>query len=235
MSLSQPKSGNTNPAKKFIKYSSTKSFFYYDKQKEDNVQMPDKFYVIPLDSLATVTGWSDDSMSSIYSNEVRSVAKDELNVRSFKGGEIAKGLWSNIKEKVKVKGGNFTTSMYCALIENGKVTELVNLHLSKSALAPLFDIDLKYDGSILEVSQDPEELKKGSVKYKLPKFVLHAAKPNLVDEAINLDVELQSYLSDYLNKEVDSERSERTSEQGEVVEAETPNNIVEEEIEPLPF
>ena len=50
----------------------------------------------------TVRGWSNSSESGIYSNEVQYIGQEELNVRSFKGGEIACGLWKDIKNKVGV-------------------------------------------------------------------------------------------------------------------------------------
>lgn len=211
MSLSSKSSGTSNPAVKFIKYSSTKSFHYYDKEKKEEVSMPKEFSVIPLDRLATITGWCDDTESNIYSNEVRSTKKEDLVVRSFKGTKnIAKGKYADIKGHLD--GGKYTASLYCALIEGDDVS-LVNIHLHSSGLSPLFDVDLHMDGQTFVVSQNPEVQKKGAVKYYVPQFIpaKDMTDGKLIDKATELDVTLQAYLTEYFGKQKETEDSFETS------------------------
>ena len=106
MSLSQPKL--TNPAKLFIQWAGdvqVNSWYYYDKDTKKKVFFGDKSVrIIILDQLSTVTGYSEKDGVGIYANEVK-YAAETLNVRTFKGTEIAKGTWKEIKEQVEAKGG----------------------------------------------------------------------------------------------------------------------------------
>lgn len=218
-----------NPATKFIEYKSSKSFFYYDREKKENIPMPKKFFVIPLDRLATITGWHDASQSGIYSNEVHRTNEEELNVRSFKGGEIVKGLYSDIKGNLQ--GGKYAASLYCALLTGTKGNtelELVNIKFSGSGLSPLIDLKLKLDGSIVELSQDPNEQKKGATTYLVPKMVLHAPDTNLMEKATALDVELKEYLGSYkatTTSEVETVSEEATTTLPPTISAEVDDDL----------
>jgi len=48
--------------------------------------LPDEF--ILLTQTSCVKGWDNESSSSIYSNEVTNLTKEELVVRAFKNNEI---------------------------------------------------------------------------------------------------------------------------------------------------
>jgi len=76
-----------------------------------------------LDELHTIKGWNDATSSAIYSNEVKWISKDELLVKPFKGNEIAKGLYKDIKEKVKAAGAHYVKSVYC-MLEDGSIANL---------------------------------------------------------------------------------------------------------------
>ena len=88
MWLNRPTKTNTNPALKFLEWSSKyKCFKYYDKEKGENVkvELPLKFVI--LEHYHTVKGWNDASESGIYSNEVLFLSSEELEVKAFKGGQ----------------------------------------------------------------------------------------------------------------------------------------------------
>ena len=191
----------TNPASKFIDWKSNdKCFSYYDKETKENVSLPLPFKFLVLDELHTIKGWNDATQSAIYSNEVKWISKDELIVKPFKGNEIAKGLYKDIKEKVKSAGAHYVKSVYC-MLEDGSIA---NLQLKGAACQSYGDFTAKTRSRLsdewVEVSSAAEG-KKGAVKYTTPEFkfqkCLSDSEADLADEAFNT---LEAYLKTYLIK-----------------------------------
>ena len=191
----------TNPAAKFIDWKSNdKCFSYYDKETKENVSLPLPFKFLVLDELHTIKGWNDATQSAIYSNEVKWISKDELIVKPFKGNEIAKGLYKDIKEKVKSAGAHYVKSVYC-MLDDGSIA---NLQLKGAACQSYGDFTAKTRSRLsdewVEVSNAAEG-KKGAVKYTTPEFkfqkCLSDSEADLADEAFNI---LESYLKTYLIK-----------------------------------
>jgi hypothetical protein len=191
----------TNPAAKFIDWKSNdKCFSYYDKETKENVSLPLPFKFLVLDELHTIKGWNDATQSAIYSNEVKWISKDELIVKPFKGNEIAKGLYKDIKEKVKSAGAHYVKSVYC-MLEDGSIA---NLQLKGAACQSYGDFTAKTRSRLsdewVEVSSAAEG-KKGAVKYTTPEFkfqkCLSDSEADLADEAFNT---LEAYLKKYLIK-----------------------------------
>ncbi|WP_296683369.1 hypothetical protein [Flavobacterium sp.] len=197
--FSQPLS---NPAKRFLEWKSNdKCFSYYDKEKKENilVQLPFKFLV--LDQLHTVSGWNDATSSGIYSNEVKFISKQVMTVKPFKGNEIAKGLYADIKDKVKNAGGHYVKSIYI-MLEDGT---LANIQLKGSAVQQWGEFTNKTLSRLPEewvVVDKAVEGKKGAVKFTTPGFTFGGS---LSDEQANqADLvfdELETYLKAYLIKE----------------------------------
>ena len=192
----------SNPAKRFLEWKSNdKCFSYYDKEKKENVlvELPFKFLV--LDQLHTVSGWNDATSSGIFSNEVKFISKQVMTVKPFKGNEIAKGLYADIKEKVKNAGGHYVKSIYI-MLEDGT---LANIQLKGSAVQQWGEFTNK------SLSRLPEEWvvvdkaidgKKGAVKYTTPGFTFGGSLSD--KEAAQADLvfdELETYLKAYLIKE----------------------------------
>jgi len=150
-----------NPCKKFIKFHHGK-FQYWDKVKKEEIalKLPLEFCI--LSELQTVTGFHDPSQSAIYSNEVYR-GRQEVDVRSFKGGPIAKGFWTDIKNEVSVAGGKFCHSIY-ALLEG----ELVNFHFAGSLCGAWIE---RPKGEKIRVEK-LEDRTKGVNKFKVPIFEL---------------------------------------------------------------
>ena len=97
-----------NPSTKFLQWKSNeKCFEFYNKetQQKEKIGLPFKFLV--LDEMHTISGWNDASSSGIYSNEVKFISKEVMTVKPFKGNEIAKGLYKDIKEKIVAAGGHY--------------------------------------------------------------------------------------------------------------------------------
>lgn len=212
--FAQPQS---NPATKFIDWKSNdKSFSFYDKNlaselkakgksKDEikelaTVKIPLPFKFLALDEMHTVKGWSDSCQSAIYSNEVKFISKEILTVKPFKGNEIAKGLYSEIKEKVKVAGAHYVKSIYI-MLEDGS---LANLQLKGASCQSWGDFTNKKHSRLPDewvTVKKSIEGKKGAVKYFTPNFEfeksLSESEMILADEAFGI---LEVYLKAYLVK-----------------------------------
>jgi hypothetical protein len=196
--FAQPQS---NPATKFIDWKSNeKCFSYYDKEDAKNVLIPLPFTFLVLDELHTIKGWNDATSSSIYSNEVKFISKEVMTVKPFKGNEIAKGIYKDIKEKIVAAGGHYTKSIYI-MLEDGT---LANIQLKGSAVQKWGDFSQKTKSRFADewvTVANVEEGKKGAVKFTTPLFSfqksLTADESNLADTAFNT---LETYLKAYLVK-----------------------------------
>lgn len=196
--FAQPQS---NPATKFIEWKSNdKCFNYYDKEAQKNVEIPLPFKFLVLDELHCIKGWNDASSSSIYSNEVKFISKEVMTVKPFKGNEIAKGYYKDIKEKVVAAGGHYTKSIY-VMLEDGS---LANISLKGSGVQKWGEFTQKTRNRLADewvIVAKAEDGKKGAVKFSTPSFSfansISDAEADLADEAFNI---LESYLKTYLAK-----------------------------------
>jgi len=196
--FAQPQS---NPSTKFIEWKSNdKCFSYYDKEEQKNISIPLPFKFLVLDELHTIKGWNDATSSAIYSNEVKFISKETLTVKPFKGNEIAKGLYKDIKEKIVAAGGHYTKSIYI-MLEDGS---LANIQLKGSAVQKWGDFTQKTRNRLpdewVQVASALDG-KKGAVKFWTPEFTffksLSESEMDLADEAFNI---LEAYLKAYLVK-----------------------------------
>lgn len=187
---------SSNPARKFFSWKGGIGVWeYYDKEKGEKVQIPDTMYIVPLDEKSTIKGWHDASMSGIFSNEVGNLNEEELSVRSFKGGEIIKGKYADIKGRLE--GGKFCKSVYAALLDSkGNVIEMVNFSFSGSSLGAWIEakINIK-EGKVLVLSKNPEQQKKGATTYYVPQIKVTEKRDAIIAECEGLDRELQEYLN----------------------------------------
>lgn len=218
------KSGSKNPATRFLEWKSDKqAFSYYDKEKGDDIIVNLPLIVQFLEDFSRVKGWHDESKSNIYSNEVKYISRDEITVRS-KGGELAKGIYKENKEKIKSLGGHYTKSIY-ALSENGKI---INISLKGSAVSSyssfMEDNQNNIEHNWLEI-REAKELKKGKVEYSVPVFTLgekySRSENKRADDAYN---SISDYYDEYSSP--DSSISDNSSKK---------SDIDEEEEDDLPF
>lgn len=205
MSLSNP-AVSQNPAKKFIEWKGSEGYFsYYNKEKKDNIKLEAPLYIIALDQLATITGYSDKMQSGIWSNEVRYTSKEELVVKT-KGGVIAKGLYQDIKSQIEANGGKYAKSVYAVLItgnkENTKL-ELVNFKFSGSSLSPFINAKIGDNGEVIILEKNEEPQKKGATTYYEPKITKNKKREDILDKAIEQDKALQEYLKQYFSDTVE--------------------------------
>lgn len=191
----------SNPATKFLDWKSNdKCFEYYDKEEQKKVQVSLPFKFLVLDELHTIKGWNDASSSNIFSNEVKYISKEPMTVKPFKGNEIAKGLYKDIKDKVVAAGGHYTKSIYI-MLESG---ELANLQLKGSAVQKWGDFTQKTRNRLADewiLVSKAIEGKKGAVKFFTPDFgfekSLSTNEAIQADECFNV---LENYLKTYLTK-----------------------------------
>lgn len=191
----------SNPSTKFLEWKSNeKCFSYYDKEKSENVLISLPFKFLVLDELHSIKGWNDSTQSAIYSNEVKFISKEIMTVKPFKGNEIAKGLYKDIKEKVQSAGGHYVKSIYI-MLEDGI---LANIQLKGAAVQSWSEFTQKTRKRLPDewVSVETvKEGKKGAVKFYTPEFKFLKSLSD--DEALQADEcfdLLESYLKTYLAK-----------------------------------
>lgn len=213
MSRSNPSTETRNPSNRWFEWGGKEGTVrYYDRDQKKNVEVGDNFTFILLDELSTVKGWSDEFSSGIGCNEVKSVSDCQLTVKIFKGPVIAKGLYSDIKDKVKAAGGRFTANCYIAFKDADQL-KLGSLQLKGASLNAWVEFKKLHLGEIYQSSikiVGSTDAKKGSVKFKVPKFEMSPCSAAMNEEANKLDVILQAYLKQYLakNEKVSNEGSQ---------------------------
>ncbi len=192
------KSGSSNPAKRFLEWDSNNAGFkFYDKEKGANVPVKIPFKFVVLKTLHTVKGWHGKSESGIYSNEVTDM-NQVLNVKSFKGGYIASGLYRDIKDKLQ--GGVYFKSIYVMLADGS----IANISLKGAACAAWGEFTKKVSNRLpdewVAVSGATDQ-KNGSVKYTVPAFEfkgsLKETEGQMADAAYDV---LKAYFNDYLSR-----------------------------------
>jgi len=200
MSRSNPTDNAPHPCTRWIEWDgSNGGFKYYDKEKKENVAMGDELTFILLDQLATVKGWHDASGSGIFSNDVRDIRQDVLVVKAFKGGTIAEGHYSQIKDKIKASGGHFNANLYVA-IKSGDGLALASVQFKGAALNSWVEFSKKNRGELYKKAircKGFEEGKKGNITFRNPVFGLAPVSPETDAKALDCDRALQAYLTTY--------------------------------------
>lgn len=179
---------------------------YYDKEKEENVDFDNPCTFIWLDQLYGVTGWHEPSESGIYSNEVYRLEREEIHVRSFEGVDIARGIYSEIRDKIKSAGARFMANNYVAVKVDGKLT-LASIKLRGAAFAEwndFFKANRKQITQQAVVMSVGETKKKGGTKYVVPSFSLREISEETNAEALELNKTLDEYLKSYVKKPNDT-------------------------------
>lgn len=219
MSRSNQTENAVNPAQKFIEWSGSEGKFkYFDKEKKENVFIELPFYFLPLDQLSTTKGYDEKAGLGFYSNEIRNTKTDMLTVRT-KNGVVMTGLYENVKEKLSSRGLDYVQSVYVA-IKEGKSYVLANLQLKGSALGPYIEFCKGKKMSEIGVAvKKANPMKKGATKYFEPVYEILKVSEEANNAAIELDKELQEYLTPYLAKNAS------TVAAGEVVDSNQDNGL----------
>ena len=198
---------SVNPTSKFLEWkSNNKSFSFFDKDNKQNVEVKLPITFMVLEEYHKIAGFSDSDQTGIYSNEVLQIGTEEMEVKTFKGRIIAKGLYKDIKGAVNAAGGNYHKSIYAVTNE----WELINISLKGAAVSKWSNLVEK--GAWKRLSDEwisiesAEDHKKGMVKYSTPNFAfnisLSDAEYKNVEEKATL---LQEYMNKYFKKDVEVE------------------------------
>lgn len=195
---------SVNPTSKFLEWkSNNKSFSYYDKETKQNVEVKLPITFIVLEEYHCIKGFSDSDQTGIYSNEVLQIGTEEMEVRSYKGRIIAKGLYKDIKGAVNAAGGNYHKSIYAVTKEG----ELINISLKGAAVSKWSKLVEK--GAWKRLSDEwisiesAEDHKKGMVKYSTPNFVFNTSLSENEFKTVKAKAtELENYLTTYFAKDV---------------------------------
>lgn len=184
---------------------------YYDKATKENIGIGDNLTFILLDRLSVVKGWHERSKSGITSNEVKDMRAEPLTVRAYKGGVIAEGLYSAIKDRVNAAGGHYTANLYVAFKADSKgPLEIGSIQLKGAALSAWMDFEKDNRGELYKQAiqfKGHEQKKKGKIDFCVPKFALKEISEDTNKQAVEIDKRLQDFLASYFQKT----RSEQTS------------------------
>lgn len=218
MSLSN-QTATVSPAKHFLRVKSG-SVNYYDKELQDNVDVPVPLPFIILDQLATAKGWSDADQSGYWANEVKSSANDALTVRTSKGIK-ATGIWKEIKSNPFLAGAKFNASVYIA-VQGRDGFEIQNIAFSGASLNAWIEFINANKGVTRGknkvVLSGFSDQKKGAVKYQVPVFEVVDITDEELEAALELDRQLQDYLETYFaNQRTDELTAVADVEQSEPI------------------
>lgn len=215
MSRSNPTEGTRNPSTRWFEWAGGSDGGYvrwYNKETKADVPIEGAFTFLLLDELATVKGWHEPSESSIYANEVRDTRQEPFVVRSFKGGELASGIYTAIRDRIVAVGGHYVASLYIAY-KDGDELKIGNLALKGAAAGAWMEFKrnagskkgamgrmvraylvdaVKITGYV--------EAKKGATVYRVPKFALMETSETTNQQAVALDTELQMFMVEYLKR-----------------------------------
>ena len=212
--LDRPVQKSSNPASKFLSWKSNdKAFAYYDKDKQENVLVKLPLKMVFLEHYHTVKGWNDKTESGIYSNEVYAIGSEEVSVKAFKGGEIASGLYKDIKPKIQAAGGVYHRSVY-VMLEDGSIA---NLSIKGSAVSSYSDF-YKENNHLLDnqwfLVDKAIDGKKGAVKFSTPNFLIGEVLTRDEDaQVVKAAAILQDHINNYNAKEVVSDVVEEPIEE----------------------
>jgi len=204
MSRSNPTDNAPNPCTRWMEWNGSHGCpRYYDKQEKKEVQLDPDFTFILLDQTATIRGWHDPSDSGIFANEVRDTRVSPFIVKAFKGGKLAEGLYSSIKDRVNASGGRFT--MNCYLGFKGEVggLRLGCLQFKGASLNAWVEFTKENRAEIYKGAihiNGYNEAKKGKVVFRVPVFELVALSEDTNRQAVALDIELQDYFNGYFKR-----------------------------------
>lgn len=215
MSRSNPTEGARNPSTRWFEWAggSDGGFVrWYDKEAKKHVPVEGAFTFLLLDELSAIKGWHEASESAIYSNEVRDTRQEVFVVKSFKGGELASGIYTSIRDRIVAMGGYYCASLYLGY-KDGDGLKIGNLILKGAAAGAWMEFKRGAgtkkgsDGKSLRAYfvdavkiAGYEQMKKGATVYRVPKFSMAPVSEGTNGQAVSLDVELQAFLSDYFKR-----------------------------------
>ncbi len=208
-----------NPSTRWFQWSGSEGILsYYDKEKKENIPVLLPFKFIVLDLLHTIKGYDQASKSGVYSNEVKDLSTERLNVRLGRES-VAIGIYNVIKDKIKANSGKYAQSCYIAYKGDDGSMQIGNIMFVGSSLSGgkhMIDkktekpIDgwiefskknkSKLNKSTITIEKNPDICTNGATKFYAPLFDIAPLDERVLKVAIDLDIELQGYLKAYISK-----------------------------------
>lgn len=229
MSRSNPTEGSSNPSTRWFEWAGGSDGGYvrwYDKETKEQRKIDAPFTFLLLDELSTVKGWHEPSESSIYANEVRDTRQEPFVVKAFKGGELASGIYTSIRDRIVAVGGHYVASLYVGY-KDGDELRIGNLALKGAAAGAWMEFKRNAGSKTAATGKmvrsylvdavkigGYEQQKKGGTVYRVPKFSLVETSESTNQQAVDLDSRLQMFLVDYL-KRPKAEAAKPTNGHGE--------------------
>lgn len=106
-----------SPLKHYVRYAAgVGQFEYWDGEKSVKF---DELEMVLLDDRKCITGWSEKKQARLTSNRVQSTAKETLTVK-LGDDVLIEGLYNDIKDKIVVNGGKFTSELFAMAKINGE-------------------------------------------------------------------------------------------------------------------
>lgn len=201
MSRSQPQL--KSPATRYMSWAGGEEgggrVTYWDKQAEERKEVKLPFSFLVLDELNAIGGYSDTDKSSFWSNEVRDMGKSVLTAQTSKGIK-ARGLYGDIKDELKSKGGKYAKQVYIAFKDDTDEFAIGKLTLTGAALTAWIEYNKQFDVmKCATMITGGKKAKKGSNVYYTPIFEGQNVSPESNKAAEALDAELQTYFKAYFN------------------------------------
>lgn len=203
MSRSNPTQNAVHPCIQWMEWNGEKGNpRYYDKENKVNVDLPTEMTFVVLDQTSTVSGWDESSKSSIFANEVRDTRYDSMQVKSFKGGVIAEGLYAHVRDTIKAAGGKFTTNIYI-LQGDGEEYTIACIRMTGAALNAWIEFFKKHRTEVEEEKAvsitGVTQGQKGAITFQVPVFELCEVTEQDNQAAMEQDKLLQEYFKEKMS------------------------------------
>jgi hypothetical protein len=207
----------TNPAQHFMSWAgSTGTLSWYDKDKAENVNVPLPFEFLVLDQLATIKGYNKATKVGYWSNEVRSIRKEQFTIHT-KQGVVYTGFYKDDQGNVLVpRACEYTQSVYIAY-KDGENWTMGNINMKGSSRSAWFDFTRTCnveDGKITITKGAVQTAQTGD--FYPPVFTWSHSNGDEDKMASSLDRVLQTYLSQYLAPKVEDEEKYWPSDQDQI-------------------
>jgi hypothetical protein len=244
MSRANPTDSTPNPSKRWYEWDgSNGEVRHFDKTAKNlkdktktgaNITSKLPFVFIVLHETATIKGWHDASDSGIFSNEVNDTRTEVLVVKSFKGGILAEGLYSQIRDRVGNHGGHFTSNLYIAFKDEAGQLQIGSLQLKGAALNAWVDFKKAnrndIDTKAVKIT-GYKEGKKGKIIFRTPIFAIVDIAEKTNTEAGALAQVLWAYLKGYFSR-TSSDKLAKPATQPEPPQGDDEPPVSEPEPEP---
>jgi hypothetical protein len=179
-------------------------FVYWDGEKE--VELKELSFVV-LEEGMKVSGYSQLNKDGIYSNAIQNLRNEPLKVRwQSDGSIIGEGLWADIKDDVKLKGGKYTAVIYALGTSKDVQAKMISIDLKSAASMPWSAVKNEsncFNEDVMIVWKGGyEEKTAGGNSYRVPEFEWKEVTNKKIMETAETGCDL---LNEYLQSDVKEE------------------------------